>query len=56
MLRFKTAYQSSLTMTPHGKEAYLSCIYFNSPEGQNGCDSVTKNNFVRNNFWRFGAT
>ena len=29
--------------------------YFNSPEGQKSCDSLTKNNFVRATFQRFGA-
>ena len=33
----------------------LSCTCFNFSEGQENCDSLAKNNFVRTTFWKFGA-
>ena len=33
----------------------LSRTCFNSSEGQESCDSLPKNNFVRATFWKFGA-
>ena len=33
----------------------LSCTHFNSPAGQESCDSLAKNNFVRPAFWKFSA-
>ena len=52
--QFKTAYQSSLTMMHHVKEAE-SHTYFNSPGLQNSSDSLAKNNFVRATFCKFGT-
>ena len=52
--RFKTAYQS-LTMTCHVKEAESILHLFNSPEGQESCDSLAENNFAWATFRKFGA-
>ena len=54
-LRFKIAYQSSLTMMHHVKEAesISHLLYFS--EGQEKSDSLAKNNFVKATFEKFGA-
>ena len=54
-LQFKAAYQSSLTMTRHVKEAESIWHLFNSSERQESCDSLAKNNLVRAAFQKFGA-
>ena len=54
-LQFKAAYQSSLTMTRHVKEAESILHLFNSSEGQESCDSLATNNLVRAAFQKFGA-
>ena len=33
----------------------LSCTYFNFTEGQDTCDCLAKNNFVRATFWKFSV-
>ena len=52
-LRFKTAYQSSLRITHHVKEAESILHLFQL--GQESCDSLAKNNFVRAIFQTFGT-
>ena len=37
------------------RKLYLSCTCFNSSEGQESCDFLAKNNFMRTAFWKFGA-
>ena len=54
-LQFKTAYQFSSTMMHHVRKLNLSRTCFNPSEGQESCDSLAKNNFVRPTFWKFGA-
>ena len=51
----ETAYQSSLTMMHHVKEAESISQFFNFSEGQESCHSVAKINFVRATFQKFGA-
>ena len=54
-LQFQTAYQSSLSMTCTWRKPNLSRTYFNCTEGQDTCDSLAKNNFVRATFWEFSV-
>ena len=49
-LRFKTAYQSSLTMTCYVKKVESCLTCFNSFGGQERCYSFAENNFVRATF------
>ena len=53
-LRFKIAYQSSLTMMQHVKEAESISHLFYFSEGQEKSDSLAKNNFVKATFQKFG--
>ena len=52
-LRFKIAYQSSLTMMHHMKEAESISHLFYFSEGQEKSDSLAKNNFVKATFQKF---